>query len=124
MTRWRQSSQIIKYNEQIGEVAVFYLEEQPAADEVLLERGARPTGRGILADCRHAIRISAKRIFMKEKRLTLERQALQEGNDLGTVLAKIEEEKRRNYKDVRKYRKDYYAKFACSIIRRKVNGNT
>ena len=103
VTRWRQSSQIIKYNEQIGEVAVFYLEEKSAADEgpflkeerALLDEVARRIGA-------IAIRISAEAdLHETNKQLTLERQALQEVNAaLRTVLAKIEEEKQRIYKDV------------------------
>jgi len=103
VTRWRQSSQILKYNEQIGEVAVFYLEEKPAADEgpflkeerALLDEVAQRIGA-------IAIRISAEEeLHETNKQLTLERKALQEANAaLRTVLTKIEEEKHRIYKDM------------------------
>jgi len=103
VTRWRQSSPILKYNEPIGEVVVFYLEEKPAADEgpflkeerALLEEVARRIGA-------IAIRISAEEeLHETNKQLTLERQSLQEANAaLRTILAKIEEEKQRIYKDV------------------------
>ncbi len=103
VTRWRQSSQIIKYNEQIGEVAVFYMEEKPAADEgpflkeerALLDEVAKRIGA-------IAIRISAEEELNEtNKQLTLERKALQEANAaLRTVLTKIEEEKQQIYKDV------------------------
>jgi DNA-binding CsgD family transcriptional regulator/FtsZ-binding cell division protein ZapB len=103
VTRWRQSSPILKYNEPIGEVSVFYLEEKPAADEgpflkeerALLDEVARRIGA-------IAIRVSAEgELHETNKQLTLERQALQEANAaLRTVLAKIEEEKQRIYKDM------------------------
>ncbi len=104
VTKWRQSSPILKYNESIGEVAVFYLDEKPAADEgpflkeerALLDEVARRIGA-------IAIRISAEEeLHETNKQLTLERKALQEANAaLRTVLTKIEEEKQSIYKDVR-----------------------
>ncbi len=42
VTKWRQSAQILTYNEPVGEVAVFYLEERPAADEGPCRPGAGP----------------------------------------------------------------------------------
>jgi DNA-binding CsgD family transcriptional regulator len=103
VTKWRQSSQILVYNEPVGEVAIFYLEERPAADEgpflkeerVLIDEVAQRIGA-------IAIRISAERELQEiNKQLNLERTALQEANSaLRTVLAKIEEEKQRIYKDM------------------------
>jgi DNA-binding CsgD family transcriptional regulator len=103
VTKWRQSAQILAYNEPVGEVAVFYLEERQAADEgpflkeerVLIDEVARRIGA-------IAIRISAeKELQVINKQLSVERTALQEANAaLRTVLAKIEEEKQRIYKDV------------------------
>ena len=96
MTKWRQSSQILSYNEPSGEVAIFYREERPAADEgpflkeerALLDAVAERIGT-------IAMRISAERELQEiNKQLTLERKALQETNAaLRTVLARIEEEK-------------------------------
>ncbi len=103
VTKWRQSSQILAYNEPVGEVAVFYLEERPAADEgpflkeerVLIDEVAQRIGA-------IAIRMSAEKELQEiNKQLSLERTALQEANAaLRTVLAKIEEEKQRIYKDM------------------------
>jgi DNA-binding CsgD family transcriptional regulator len=103
VTRWRQFADIMKYNEPIGEVAIFYLDERPPSDEgpflkeerILLDEVAQRIGT-------IAIRISAERELQEiNKQLTLERMALQEANAaLRTVLAKIEEEKQRIYKDV------------------------
>ena len=103
VTKWRQSAQILAYNEPVGEVAIFYLEERQAADEgpflkeerVLIDEVARRIGA-------IAIRISAeKELQVINKQLSVERTALQEANAaLRTVLAKIEEEKQRIYKDV------------------------
>jgi DNA-binding CsgD family transcriptional regulator/putative transposon-encoded protein len=103
VTRWRQSADIMKYNESAGEVAIFYSEERPPSDEgpflkeerVLLDEVARRIGA-------IAIRISAEHELQEiNKQLTVERMALQEANAaLRTVLTKIEEEKQRIYKDV------------------------
>lgn len=103
VTRWRQSSQILKHNEPIGEIAIFYLDERPPADEgpflkeerALLDEVARRIGA-------IAMRISAEQELHEiNKQLTVERMALQEANAaLRTVLAKIEEEKQRIYKDM------------------------
>jgi DNA-binding CsgD family transcriptional regulator len=103
VTKWRQSSRIIVYNEPVGEVTVFYLEERPAADEgpflkeerVLIDEVSQRIGA-------IAIRIAAEKELQEiNKQLSLERTALQEANAaLRMVLAKIEEEKQRIYKDM------------------------
>jgi DNA-binding CsgD family transcriptional regulator len=100
---WRQTSRIFVYKEPLGEVAVFYLEERPAADEgpflseerIMLDEVARRIGA-------IAIRLSAERELQDaNKQLMLERGALQESNTaLRAVLARIEEEKQRIYRDV------------------------
>ncbi len=103
ITKWRQASQILAYNNPVGEVAVFYLEERPASDEgpflkeerVLIDEVAQRISS-------IAVRVSAEKELQEiNKQLTLERTALQEANAaLRTVLAKIEEEKQRIYKDM------------------------
>jgi len=103
MTKWRQSSQILAFNEPVGEVAIFYKEERAAADEgpflkeerALLDEVAQRIGS-------IAVRISAERELQEiNKQLTLERMALQEANTaLRAVLANFEEEKQRIYKDI------------------------
>ncbi len=103
VTKWRQSAQILTYNEPVGEVAVFYLEERPAADEgpflkeerALLEAIAERIGT-------IAMRISAEKELQEiNKQLTLERKALQETNTaLRAVLARIEEEKKEMQKNI------------------------
>lgn len=100
---WRQASQILVYNEPVGEVAVFYSEERPAEDEgpflreerIMLDEVARRIGA-------IAIRLAAERELQEtNKQLILERSALQESNTaLRAVLAKIEEEKQSIYKDM------------------------
>ena len=100
MTKWRQSSQILMYNEPVGEVAVFYLTERPPSDEgpflkeerALLDEVAERIGT-------MAARISAERELQEiNRQLTVERKALQETNAaLRTVLARIEEEKQEIY---------------------------
>jgi len=95
-TEWRLSSQVYMYNEPVGEVEIFYLEECPPADEgpflseerALLEALAEHIGT-------IAARISAERELHEiNKQLTVERKALQETNTaLRTVLLRIEEEK-------------------------------
>ncbi len=100
---WRQASQILVYNEPLGEVAVFYLEERPPADEgpflreerIMLDEVARRIGA-------IAIRLSAERELQEtNKQLMLERSALQESNTaLRAVLTKIEEEKQGIYRDM------------------------
>lgn len=103
VTKWRQTAQILVYNEPVGDVTIFYLEEKPAADEgpflkeerVLLEEVARRISA-------IAIRISAERELQENNRqLSIERLALQEANTaLRAVLANIEAEKQRIYKDM------------------------
>jgi len=103
LTKWRQSSQILVYNESVGEVAIFYLEEKPAAHEgpflreerVLIDEVAQRIGA-------IALRISAELELQEiNKQLNLERTALQEANSaLRTVLSNFEEEKKRIYKDM------------------------
>jgi DNA-binding CsgD family transcriptional regulator len=103
IAKWRQSSQIFMYNESVGEVTIFYLEERPPMDEgpflkeerVLLDALA---GRIGIA----AMRISAE-VKLQEinKQLIIERKALQEANSaLRSVLARIEEEKQTIYMDI------------------------
>jgi DNA-binding CsgD family transcriptional regulator len=104
VTSWRQSSSILMYNEPVGEVSIFYLEECPPADEgpflkeerVLLDALAERIGTT-------AMRIAAE-VELQEinQQLMLERKALQEANTaLKAVLAKIEEEKQEIYVNVR-----------------------
>jgi DNA-binding CsgD family transcriptional regulator len=95
-SRWRQSSRILMYNEPMGEVEVFYLEERPPEDEgpflreerLLLDAIAEQIGKT-------AVRISAEQELRElNKQLTVERKALQEANAaLRAVLQRIEEEK-------------------------------
>ncbi|MBW1775013.1 MAG: LuxR family transcriptional regulator [Deltaproteobacteria bacterium] len=104
VTKWRQSSRIFMYNEPVGEVSIFYLEECPPADEgpflkeerALLDALAERIGTT-------AMRISAELELQEmNKQLTLEQRALQEANTaLRTVLARIEEEKQEIYMDIR-----------------------
>ena len=103
ITNWRQSSQILIYNEPVGEVAIFYLEERPPADEgpflkeerALLDALAERIGTT-------AMRISAElELHELNKQLIVERKALQEANAaLRGVLARIEEEKQEIYMNV------------------------
>jgi len=95
-SKWRQSSRILMYNEPMGEVEVFYLEEMPPEDEgpflkeerLLLDAIAEQIGKT-------AVRISAEQELRElNKQLTVERKALQEANaGLRAVMARIEEEK-------------------------------
>jgi DNA-binding CsgD family transcriptional regulator len=104
VTNWRQSSNILMYNEPVGEVSIFYLEECPPADEgpflkeerVLLDALAERIGTT-------AMRIAAELELQEiNQQLMLERKALQEANTaLKTVLTRIEEEKQEIYVDVR-----------------------
>jgi len=104
VTRWRQSAQVFMYNEPVGEVAIFYLEECPPADEgpflheerALLDALAERIGST-------AMGISAE-IELQEtnQQLILERKALKDANTaLRAVLARIEEEKQGIYRDVK-----------------------
>lgn len=103
ISKWRQISQILMYSEPVGEVAIFYLEEKPPADEgpflreerVLLDEIARRISAT-------AIRVSAEQELQEmNKQLNLERTSLKEANTLlKTVLSNIEEEKKRIYSDM------------------------
>ncbi|MEW6201570.1 MAG: helix-turn-helix transcriptional regulator [bacterium] len=102
-SKWRQSSRILMYNEPMGEVEVFYLEEKPPEDEgpflkeerLLLDAIAEQIGKT-------AARISAEQELKElNKQLTVERKALQEANAaLRAVLQRIEEEKANINKNV------------------------
>ena len=104
VTQWRQSSQIFMYNEPVGEVTIFYLEERPPAHEgpflfeerALLDAIAERIGK-------IAMHLDAERELQEANRqLTVERRALQETNTaLRTVMNKIEEEKREIFKQIR-----------------------
>lgn len=104
VTEWRQSSRIYVYSEPVGEVAIFYLEERPPADEgpFLAEERALLDA---LADQIGTIatRISAEMELQDiNKQLSLERKALQESNAaLRTVLTRIEEEKNEIYRNIK-----------------------
>ena len=104
VTEWRQSSQIYVYSEPVGEVAIFYLEECPPADEgpFLAEERALLDA---LADQIGTIatRISAELELQDiNKQLSVERKALQESNTaLRTVLTRIEEEKNEIYRNIK-----------------------
>jgi len=103
VTNWRQTSRIYFYNEPIGEVGIFYLEERSPADEgpflkeerALLDAVAERIGSA-------AMRISAEQELLEtNKQLIVEKKALEESNKvLRTVLARIEEEKKKIYSDV------------------------
>ena len=103
VTKWRQSSQIMMYNESAGDVTIFYLEERPPSDEgpflkeerVLLDEVAQRISA-------IAVRIAAERELQENNRqLLLERMALQEANAaLRAVMANIEREKQGIYKDM------------------------
>ncbi|MEW6673372.1 MAG: helix-turn-helix transcriptional regulator [Thermodesulfobacteriota bacterium] len=103
VTKWRQLSQVLIYNEPVGEVAMFYLAECPPADEgpflreerALLDAVAERIGAA-------AMRISAEQDLQEaNKQLNIERKALQETNAaLRAVLARIEEEKQEIYLNV------------------------
>jgi len=104
VTKWRQSSRIYVYSEPVGEVAMFYLEERPPADEgpFLTEERALLDA---LADQIGTIatRISAEMELQDiNKQLSLERKALQESNTaLRTVLTRIEDEKNEIYRNIK-----------------------
>jgi DNA-binding CsgD family transcriptional regulator len=104
VTEWRQSSRIYVYSEPVGELAMFYLEECPPADEgpFLAEERALLDA---LADQIGTIatRISAEMELQDiNKQLSLERKALQESNTaIRTVLTRIEEEKNEIYRDIK-----------------------
>jgi len=97
VTKWRQTARIMLYNEPVGEVEVFYLEERPPLYEGPFLREERI----LLEAVAEHIAAMAKRISAEEElqetnqQLRVERQALQEANTaLRSVLARIEEEKR------------------------------
>jgi DNA-binding CsgD family transcriptional regulator len=104
VTDWRQSSRIYMYHEVVGELAIFYLEECPPADEgpflkeerALLDAVAEQIGT-------IATRISADLELQETNRqLSLERKALQESNTaLRIVLARIEQEKQEIHRDIK-----------------------
>jgi DNA-binding CsgD family transcriptional regulator len=104
VTGWRQSARIYVYSEPVGEVAMFYLEERPPADEGPFLKEERAL-LDALADQIGTIatRISAElELQDTNKQLILERKALQESNTaLRTVLTRIEEEKNEIYKDIK-----------------------
>ncbi len=104
VTKWQQSSQIYVYSEPVGEVAMFYLEECPPAEEgpFLAEERALLN---VIADQigTIAIRISTElELQNSNKQLSLERKALQESNiALRMVLSRIEEEKNEIYRNIK-----------------------
>ncbi len=104
VTEWRQSSRIYIYSEPVGEVAIFYLEECPPADEGPFLKEERAL-LDALADQIGTIatRISAELELQRiNKQLSLERKALQESNTaLRLVLARIEEEKQEIHRDIK-----------------------
>lgn len=104
VTEWRQSSRIYVYSEPVGEVAMFYLEERPPSDEGPFLKEERAL-LDALADQIGTIatRISAElELEDINKKLSLERKALQESNTaLRTVLTRIEEEKNEIYRDIK-----------------------
>jgi DNA-binding CsgD family transcriptional regulator len=103
VTKWRQSSRILMYNEPVGEVSIFYLEESPPADEgpflkeerVLLDALAERIGQT-------AVRVATEKELQEmNEKLTLERKALQDANAaIRAVLERIEEEKKEVYMDI------------------------
>lgn len=103
VTKWRQTSRIYMYNEPVGEVSIFYLEECPPADEgpflkeerVLLDALAERIGHT-------AVRVATEKELQEmNEKLTLERKALQDANAaIRAVLEKIEEEKKEIYLDI------------------------
>lgn len=103
VSRWRQAAPIVLYNEPVGEVAVFYLEERPPLYEGPFLREERI----LLEAVAEHIAAIAKRILAEKdlqetnRQLTVERKALQEANiALRTVLSRIEEEKRDIQRDI------------------------
>jgi DNA-binding CsgD family transcriptional regulator len=102
-TKWRQSSQIMMYSEPVGDVTIFYLEEQPPSDEgpflkeerALLDEVAQRIGAT-------AVRIASEKELQENNRqLLIEQTALQEANAaLRAIMANIEREKQGIYKDM------------------------
>lgn len=104
VTKWRQSSRIYVYSEPVGEVAIFYLEERPPADEGPFLKEERALLDAIADQIGSiATRISAElELHQLNKQLSVERRALQESNiALRTVLARIEEEKNEIYRNIK-----------------------
>jgi len=103
-TPWHQSSPILLFGEQAGQVTVCYLEECPPSFEgpflheerVLLDAIAERIGA-------ISMRVSADlELQQTNHQLKVERQALQETNTaLRTLMARIEEEKRETHRDIR-----------------------
>jgi DNA-binding CsgD family transcriptional regulator len=96
VTKWRQTAQIVLYNEPLGEVAVFYLQQRPPLYEGPFLREERI----LLEAVAEHVAAMAKRILAEQelqetnRQLRVERQALQEANTaLRAVLSRIEEEK-------------------------------
>jgi DNA-binding CsgD family transcriptional regulator len=103
ITKWRQTSPIFFYNEHGGEVAVFYREERPAANEGPFLREERALLDAVAQRISHiAMRLSAEQELQETNRqLIVERKALQESNAaLRAVLARIEEEKQEIYRNI------------------------
>jgi DNA-binding CsgD family transcriptional regulator len=104
VTQWRQSSQIFMYNEPVGDVTIFYLEERPPAHEgpflfeerALLDAVAERIGK-------IAMHLDAEReLHETNRQLTVERRALREANTaLKTLMNRIEEEKKEIYAQIR-----------------------
>lgn len=115
LTKWRQSSRVYLYGEPVGEVAIFYLEECPPADEGPFLKEERAL-LDALADQIGTIaaRISAElELLALNKQLNVERKALRESNiALRTVLTRIEEEKN----EFRKYIKINIDKILLPIL--------
>jgi DNA-binding CsgD family transcriptional regulator/FtsZ-binding cell division protein ZapB len=104
VTEWRQSARIYVYSEPVGEVAMFYLEECPPADEGPFLKEER----ALIDALADQIGIIATRVSAEEelqesnKQLSLERKALQESNAaLRAVLKRIEEEKHEMYRHIK-----------------------
>lgn len=103
ITKWRMSSRIQMHNQAVGEVAIFYLEECPPADEGPFLKEERALLDGLAEHLGLiAARISAEMELQEtNKQLTVERKALQESNTaLRTVLDRIEEEKQGIYRHI------------------------
>ena len=103
VTKWRQSSRILMYNEPIGDVTMVYLEERSPADEGPFLKEERALLDALAERIGHtAVRISTEHELQEtNEQLTLERKALQEANAaLRAVLARIEEEKKEIYMDI------------------------
>ncbi len=103
VTDWRQSAQIYMFHEAVGEVAVFYRQECPPADEGPFLREERALLDAVAEQIGTiATRISAEAELQETNRLlTLERRALQEANTaLQVVLARIEQERQETRQDI------------------------